>query len=103
MLGDDAQGYLCEKCVVDNAVAYDVLCQHIATGYANDTGQYCQECYRGLDAIERMTGRRSLYLHVKDGIKQLLCAFCSRAYELKATNLYRNTQYGWIKKLDGNK
>lgn len=101
--GDDARGYLCEVCIVDNAVAYDALIQQIAHGYATDYGQRCQECHRTLDEIEALTGKRSMIVHMKDSVQQMLCRFCSNEYEKKATNLYRNTLFGWIKKLYGVK
>lgn len=101
--GDDARGYLCEVCIVDNAVAYDALIQQIATGYATDYGQRCQACNRTLDEIEALTGKRSMIVHMRDGVNQMLCRRCSDKYELKATTLYHNTLYGWLKKLRGNK
>jgi hypothetical protein len=40
-----------------------------------------------------------VYLHLKDGIYQLLCKTCSDDYELKRADLYRQTPYGTLKKI----
>lgn len=56
----------------------------------------CQECgvtFADLKAFDR-AGNLRMYLHVKDGIYQILCTTCSDVYERKRADLFRETAYG---------
>lgn len=85
-LGDELQGHLCEDCRVADALAQNALVAQLNNGQADDIGQHCADCCKSLDEIERLTGKRSLFIHMKDGMKVLLCKYCSDAYELVATD-----------------
>ena len=77
------------------------LGEQLTQGYAQDREQCCAECKRTLDQIERDTGKRGMFLHWKDGVQQLLCDRCSKAYSVRETNLYGNTLFGRVNKLTG--
>ena len=61
----------------------------------------CQNCGRFRETLksDAPSGEARMYLHAKDGVYVLLCKTCSDAYERAASQLYRNTAYGWNRKL----
>lgn len=61
----------------------------------------CQECGASFDALERRAKSPDvrMVLHVKDGIYQLLCGWCSDTFEAKCGQ-FDKTPYGAAKKLD---
>jgi len=65
----------------------------------------CQEC--GVTPDELMNsspdGNVRLRVYVKDGIYQVLCEKCGDAYERKRLDLFADTAYGQLKKLQGAK
>jgi hypothetical protein len=63
---------------------------------AGDPPPGCQECgltFADLKAFDN-AGNLRMYLHVKDGIYQILCTTCSDKYERKRADLFRETVYG---------
>jgi hypothetical protein len=65
----------------------------------------CQECGITFDQLTELAGGGDIpmYIHVKDGIYQILCRACSDKYERKRLDLYGDTAYGLKKKLKGAK
>lgn len=63
----------------------------------------CCECGVHARRLLDAGGKGRMYVHDKDGIKQLLCPRCSDAYERKRLDLYGDTEYGWQKRLKGAK
>lgn len=56
----------------------------------------CQECGLSFKALKdsALTGNLKMFLHVKDGIYQILCTPCSDKYEAKRRDLFGETLYG---------
>jgi hypothetical protein len=51
---------------------------------ATDFGQVCADCRMTLNQIEALTGKRSMFVADKDGVKALLCKFCLDKFNQKA-------------------
>ncbi len=65
----------------------------------------CQACDVTFKELTERSpdGNTRMYLHVKDGIYQVLCTSCSDEYERKRLDLYGDTVHGWLRKLKGAK
>lgn len=88
----------------DGCVFYslDGYAQHLEGLHLLNTGtppDGCHEC--GRPASESLTpeGKNALYLHMKDGLYQVLCRACSDRYEVLVKDRYRDTPYGAQRKL----
>jgi hypothetical protein len=81
---------ICEDCVNWHVHALDFL------GGAPPNG--CQECGKTWDAMRAESPALDMAVRVfivaKDGIYQMLCAQCARAYVPKTPNLYKGTKFG---------
>ena len=82
--GDDLRGHLCETCHVKLLEIREQFIREINNG--SEAGTSCAQCHKDFDAVQVMTGKRSMYLHVTDGVMALLCQECSGAYDRKALN-----------------
>jgi len=64
----------------------------------------CQNCLKSMETLRREAnavfpdGEPRMYVHPLEGIYAVLCWVCSDQV-VRATNLYRDTQYGWDQKL----
>jgi len=61
----------------------------------------CQDCglkFADLKEIDA-AGNLRMSLVVKDGIYQILCTTCSDSYERKRADLFRETEYGYKRKI----
>jgi hypothetical protein len=62
----------------------------------------CQECGVTFAELKAATGGDiRMYVHVKDGIYQILCKTCSDKYVPKRVDLYGHTAFGRSQKLTG--
>jgi hypothetical protein len=59
----------------------------------------CQACNTAFEDLAAVRGNSRMYMHSKDGVYQVLCKWCSDAYERKRADLYRSTPYGAAKKI----
>lgn len=61
----------------------------------------CQQCGVTFAQLRERSGDGDIrmYVHVKDGIYQVLCRTCSDAYVPKRVDLYGDTAYGAAKRL----
>jgi hypothetical protein len=65
----------------------------------------CQSCNRSMEVLQAEAknlfpgGEVRMYVHPKDGLYAVLCWMCSEAYVEANRQLYRDTEYGWEKKL----
>lgn len=63
----------------------------------------CCECKIHVSQTVGPDGEGRMFIHDKDGVKQILCPQCSDAYERKRLDLYADTDYGRQKNLTGAK
>lgn len=64
--------------------------------------QECSECHLSAVAIARRDGTGDLtrmLLHYEGGAYRFMCKQCSDVYVPKRRELYRDTQFGWERKL----
>lgn len=56
----------------------------------------CQACTTPIADLQAMdaAGNVRLYVHLKDGVYQMLCQTCSDGYARKRRDLYGSTEYG---------
>jgi hypothetical protein len=78
---------VCHYCWQKHLYALNVL----ATATPPDA---CQECGTSYELLEaRAGGDTSMVIHQKDGIYQVLCHPCDRAYVQKRRDLFRGTEF----------
>lgn len=82
---------MCFKCFEKHQEALNVL----ASGQPPKACQECNTPFVELPVDAR--GNSRMYMHQKDGVYQVLCKWCSDAYERKRADLYRSTPYGAAK------
>lgn len=90
--GDGGCVRMCLQCYEHHIKALDML----------NTGNppaACQECNTPAESLRNADGNFRMYLHQKDGVYQVLCEWCSDAYERKRRDLYGSTPYGVQKNL----
>jgi hypothetical protein len=73
--------------------------QHALKMLAGKPPPGCQDCGLKFADLPEIGGDTKMYLHVKDGIYQVLCKTCSDAYILKRVDLYGHTAFGRSQKL----
>lgn len=78
----------CLKCYEKHLAALDVL--------AGNPPKACGECGVTFEQLaDRTAGTQvGMFMHWKDGMYQLLCSKCDRAYVLQRKDLYGPTQFG---------
>jgi hypothetical protein len=78
----------CLRCHENHLAALEVL--------AGDPPRGCGECRVTFEELKLRTrgAEVSMFLHMKDGIYQLLCGACDRVYVAKRVDLYGPTQFG---------
>ena len=83
----------CRKCEEKHLAALDVLSGNPPTA--------CGECGVTFEQLAERTGEDHvpMFMHLKDGMYQLLCAACDRKYVRQRKDMYGPTQFGWERKL----
>lgn len=77
----------CWHCQQKHEQALDVL--------AGNPPKACGECGQTFEDLAARAGEEvSMYLHLKDGLYQLLCARCDRIYVEKNKQLFKDTRFG---------
>ena len=84
----------CFACQEKHEQALDVL--------AGNPPRSCGECGATWEEIKRRDSNpeAKMYVHMKDGVYQLLCDLCDEEYVRKRKDLYGPTRFGWERKLN---
>ena len=90
--GDHGCVRLCLKCYEHHLEVLNVLAK-------GEPPKACQECSTPYEQLMAVRGNSRMYMHSKDGVYQVLCKWCSDAYEQKRADLYRSTPYGAEKRI----
>ena len=80
---------MCEDC---NARHYKKIQEFVAP-------THCPGCNRSLADMMASSGGVRMFLHWKDGEYQALCEICDAVYVEKRKDLFRDTQFGWDRKV----
>ena len=83
---------MCLGCYEWHQKALKMLCEGIPPSG-------CQSCGITFEALFDHAGNNRMYVHVRDGIYQILCRSCSDTYVLKRKDLYGATAFGHRKGL----
>lgn len=89
--GDDGQIIQCFQCRDREAVAIEAFHPPPECGL-------CRRSFRELALAER-TESVSMFPHWIDREYTMLCARCDRSHVMKRADLYRDTAFGWQRKL----
>ena len=82
---------ICQRCYHRHELAVAQLSGNLPPGCQ---GEQCNKTFDELEP-DPGTGNIRLYVHMKDGIYQLLCKACSDRYFPKRADLYGDTLFGW--------
>ena len=79
---------MCWQCYEHHTKALAMLAGHVPVE--------CGGCQRKLAELKAMDeqGNVPMYLHLKDGVYQVLCQTCSDGYAPKRRDLYGSTEWG---------